>query len=667
MDLLKPTLDERYTRLLNAAARTAKSVTSILDPDLLLHRTVDIICDEFGFRHVGVFLLDETGQQAVLRAAPSLTGVNEYQLAVDGNSAVGAAIRQRKAQVVRDADGEAELEIPCLPAAPSAMALPLEIGDEVIGVLLVQSDEPTAFTPADVTTLQIIADQLAIAINNSRLHRHIQELIYQSVRRARLLETANAVGHGVATILDLDKLLPKTVDIICETYGFYYAGVFLLDDSTETSASSVEPRSRQRLAEAETGKTLTSSAESWAVLRAGRGEAGAAMVAKGYRLPVGDSSMIGAAISQGQARIALDVDKETTFSRNPYLPHTRSEMVLPLIVGDRVLGAVTMQSVEERAFSADDITTLQTMADYLAIAIHNAQVLQELEEANAELVRSKTFEMIATATGEAVHWVGNKAAPIPGSVERLSEDVTRYISMANALLSEAPPDLHEHKFAQMLTDAAQTIAEQGINLRETQAQLERQPLESLRRILSVESIFEDLHIIQAGANAILNIKEDLVGPARKRKFELISLPDLLRETIAAMGVPYDIVHTVFASDLPPVRADRKQLDRVFVNLIKNAIEAMESVEGKKLSIWARPAAEPGMVEIDIGDNGTGIPRDQIDKIWVAFYTTKGGRGGTGLGLSACLEIIRKSGGKIRVDSEAGKGTTFTVSLPAAKD
>lgn len=637
MHLPRPDLDERYTRLLSTAARAAKSVTSILDPDLLLHRTVDIICDEFGYCHASVFLLDKSGQRAVLRAASGHAEIKAFQLAVDDASLVGTVIGQRQAQVLREKDEKAKIAVPYLPAAPAVMALPLEIGDEVIGALLVQSDEQQAFSQADVTTLQIIADQLAIAINNSRLHSQIRELIYQSVRRARLLEAANEVGHEVATILDLDQLLPKTVDIICETYGFYYAGVFLLDDTGE-----------------------------WAMLRAGRGEAGAAMVAEGYRLPVGDGSMIGAAISRRQARIALDVDKEVSFSKNPFLPDTRSEMALPLTLGEKVLGAVTVQSAEERAFSPDDVTTLQTMAHYLTIAIHNAQVLQELEKASAELLRSKTFEVIATATGEAVHWVGNKATPIPGSVERITEDLTRYLVMINSLLEEMPPNLRGHKFAQVLAEAVETISERGVSLAEIQDVLERQSLERLRRMLSIESLFEDLDIIHSGADAILNIKEDLMGPARRRHVELISLPDLLKETIASMGIPSGVVRTVFAADLPPVRADRKQLDRVFVNLVKNAIEAMGSVENKKIVIRARPAIEPGMIEIDVSDNGSGIPPDQIDKIWVAFYTTKGHRGGTGLGLSACLETVKQSGGKMWVESQVGKGTTFTMLLPAAK-
>lgn len=638
----EPATDKKYIKLLNGAARVAQSVTSILDLDLLLRRAVGIICDEFELGHIAIFLLDETGQEAVLRAGQSACGADTLspgdRLSLDDNSLIGAAIKQRKAQVVLDIGAETPFKDLRLSKMRSAIALPLETGGEMIGTLTAQSEERRAFTQANITALQIIADQLAIAAKRSDLYQQIQELLYQSARRARLLGAANAVGRSVTSILNLDELLTRTVDAICETYGFYYAGVFLLDESGE-----------------------------WAVLQAGHGAAGAAMIAAGHKLKVAGNSMIGAAIRQHQARIALDVDVEAIFLRNPYLPDTRSEMALPLLVEDKALGAVTIQSIEERAFGVDDVTSLQTMADYLAVAINNAQTLQKLKETNAELLRSKTFEMIATATGEAIHWVGNKAAPIPGSVARITEDLTRYLVMINALMAQIPPDLSGHKFAQMLADAAQDIVERGIDLTDMQAELERLPLRRLQRVLSVESIFEDLHIIQSGANAILNIKEDLVGPARRRHVELISITDLLREVIASRGIPSGVVRTILASDLPPVHADKRQLDRVFVNLIKNAMEAMAGVEKKKLLIWTRLSSDGDAVEIDIIDNGVGIPPDQIDKIWVAFYTTKGEQGGTGLGLAACLEIVKQAGGRIWLESEVGQGTTFTISLPVAKE
>jgi signal transduction histidine kinase len=88
------------------------------------------------------------------------------------------------------------------------------------------------------------------------------------------------------------------------------------------------------------------------------------------------------------------------------------------------------------------------------------------------------------------------------------------------------------------------------------------------------------------------------------------------------------------------------------------------VVDKKLFVWARRADEPGYVVVDVIDSGVGIPPEDIDKIWMAFYTTKGERGGTGLGLPACAQIVGQLDGKITLESEVGLGTTFSVFLPA---
>jgi signal transduction histidine kinase len=342
-------------------------------------------------------------------------------------------------------------------------------------------------------------------------------------------------------------------------------------------------------------------------------------------------------------------------------------MALPLIAGNEVIGALTVQSIEEAAFGDEDATALQSMADQLAVAINNARLLNELESAHGELVQAKTFEAIATATGEAIHWVGNKAAPIPGSVARITEDFVRYMALANALLTEAPPELREHKFAQLLADAAEEIASRGSFLEAVSVDMEGRSLKRLRKMLTVESIFEDLEIIEGSARAILNIKEDLIGPARQRKTHVVHLDELLEGTIASMGLPDNVVRTLFTDGLPPVEADRSQLDRVFTNLIKNAMEAMHQIEDKRLFIWTREADEPGFVVVDVTDNGPGIPPEIMDKIWMAFYTTKGDRGGTGLGLAACAQIIGQLNGKIVVESDVGVGTTFSVLLPVAEE
>jgi len=463
---------------------------------------------------------------------------------------------------------------------------------------------------------------------NAELNEQVVRLLAKAQRQAQLLEAGARVGQSITSILDLDKLLRTTVNVIGEEFDFYYVGVFLVDES---------------------GQRVT--------LRAGRGKAGEALLAQGHSLRVGGSSTVGSAVSQRRAG--------SPYARSVRLPQARSEMALPLMVGEEVIGALAVQSDEEAAFSEDDVTALQAMADQLVVAINNARLLKDLEAAHDELMRTKTFQVIAAATGEAIHWVGNKAAPIPGSVARIAEDIVRYLVAANLLLAEAPPSLQEHKFARLLAQAGQALAGQGRLLGEIEAELKDLPLERLGRMLDAESIFEDLEIIESSARSILNIKEDILGPARERKIEAVSLPELLESTIASMGIPEGAVRTIFARDLRPVQADRTQLGRVFINLIKNAMEAMEEVEDKKLFLWARMADEPGFAVVEVNDNGAGIPADQIDKIWVAFYTTKGDRGGTGLGLPACAQIVEQLGGKILVESEVGLGTTFSVYLPVA--
>ncbi|MBN2393821.1 MAG: GAF domain-containing protein, partial [Anaerolineae bacterium] len=479
--------------------------------------------------------------------------------------------------------------------------------------------------------------------SNAELNEERDQLLLETQRRARLLEATAQVGRSVTSILDADALLKETVNILCDAYGFYYAGIFLVDATGD-----------------------------WAVLRAGRGEAGAEMAAKGYKLKVGGQSMVGMAIAERRALFAQDVTEEPLHFKNPHLPLTLSEMALPLIVGTgvqaRIIGAVTVQSKEEAAFTSEDMTTLQTMADQLAIAIHNARLLKDLEATHAELVRTKTFEAIATATGEAIHWVGNKAAPIPGSVARVREDLVKYLLMARALVEEAPPELREHKFAQTIlaTEASLTDQDTGLDLAELREELAHQPLWRLQRMLNLDSVFEDLDIVEKSARAILNIKEDLIGPARQKHLEMVRLPDLLRETVRSMAIPKAVVRFLLVEDVLPILADPEQLAHVFINLIKNAMEAMYQVENKKLFIWVRSADDPGFVVTDVTDNGSGIPPEIIDKIWVTFYTTKGDRGGTGLGLSACVKIINQLGGKITVESVVGEGTTFSVYLPVMK-
>ncbi len=218
--------------------------------------------------------------------------------------------------------------------------------------------------------------------------RALQEANYALQRRAIQLEASAEVSRSITSIFNVDELLRRAVNLIRDRFGFYHAGIFLMDETGE-----------------------------WAVLQEATGEAGAQMKAQGHRLQVGETSMVGWTALHRRPRIALDVGEDAVHFANPLLPYTRSEMTLPLMVGGRLLGVLDVQSTEEAAFDEDDVRTLQSMADQLAIAIENARRLSEtaaLLEATSPIYRFS--RRLSTAV----------------TVEEVSETITQAIAETEA-------------------------------------------------------------------------------------------------------------------------------------------------------------------------------------------------------------------------------------------
>ena len=225
------------------------------------------------------------------------------------------------------------------------------------------------------------------------------------------LRAAAEVSNAASSILDMNDLLPNVAELIRNHFDYYYAGIFLIDESKQ-----------------------------WAVLKAGTGEMGQQMLALGHRLKIGNSSMIGWCISNKKARIALDVGEDAVRFRNPNLPLTRSEIAVPLIAHGDVIGAMTIQSQLPSAFSRMDITVLQTMADQITNAIENARLfaeraslINELGAQNAELERftytvSHDLRSPLVTIRGFLGYLRQDAAS--GDLSRFEKDVTR---IANAV------------------------------------------------------------------------------------------------------------------------------------------------------------------------------------------------------------------------------------------
>jgi GAF domain-containing protein len=186
-------------------------------------------------------------------------------------------------------------------------------------------------------------------------------------RRAVQLQTASEISRAASSLLDVNELTQQAVDLIRNRFGLYYVGLFLVDQSGE----------------------WTGEGGRWVVLRAGTGEAGQKMLSQGHKLEIGGASMIGWCVANKSPRITLDTYEETDKNflrfKNPLLPETRSEMALPLSSRSHVLGALSIQSTQRNAFTEEDITILQTMADQLANAIANASLYEQTQNALREM------------------------------------------------------------------------------------------------------------------------------------------------------------------------------------------------------------------------------------------------------------------------------------------
>ena len=190
----------------------------------------------------------------------------------------------------------------------------------------------------------------------SRLETLQNSLEQQVKERTKQLAATNEVGRVAASSLDPEQLLAKVIPLIPEQFGYYFAAIYLIDPS---------------------GK--------WAELKEATGEAGRVLKQNHHRLEIAGKNMVGTAIRELSPRIAQIASEEKQRFENPLLPYTRSEIALPLTVGDRVLGALNVQATRESDFGPQVIETMQNMAGQVAIALENARLFQEAQQIIKEM------------------------------------------------------------------------------------------------------------------------------------------------------------------------------------------------------------------------------------------------------------------------------------------
>ena len=206
----------------------------------------------------------------------------------------------------------------------------------------------------EIGTLASIFNQMTDELQKTvaGLEKGFDERTEDLEQRSRKLQSAVQIGREAVMIRSMADLLPELTRRISEEFNLYHVSIYILD---------------------ETGN--------YAVLRAANSEGGQRMLARGYRILISQPGMVGYVMSTREPRIALDSGDDAQFLNNPDLPMTRSEMALPLILGNRILGILDVQSTITSAFNREDIAVMQVLADLIASAIENARLFAESREA----------------------------------------------------------------------------------------------------------------------------------------------------------------------------------------------------------------------------------------------------------------------------------------------
>jgi len=284
------------------------------------------------------------------------------------------------------------------------------------------------------------------------------------------------------------------------------------------------------------------------------------------------------------------------------------------MLGSRLLGNISRFETYASRIAAGDFTPITPARrfrdEFTDLAISINQMTQELESHEAVLIQSHKMRAVGTLTAGVAHELNNPLNNITLTAHVLLED-----------FDELADDQRKEMIGDVVSEAdrAKSIVSNLLDFaRESGTQLE--PLE-LDRLL-----------------------EDTISLAANQ--------------IKLSGIKIEFKAT---DNLPRIHGDGQQLRQVFLNLILNAIAA--SPKGGKIQVLVLPADEPNEVAVKVIDSGTGIPEHILGRIFDPFFTTKAKGKGTGLGLSVSQGIVAKHGGRIRVSSREGEGSSFTVTLP----
>jgi GAF domain-containing protein/anti-sigma regulatory factor (Ser/Thr protein kinase) len=494
----------------------------------------------------------------------------------------------------------------------SWLGVPMMVADRVIGVISIRSlEQEHAFDEGQQELLATVASQAAIAIENARLYEYISQDLE---RRIQELEVLTEIGRTVSN-LGIDQIL----DLVYEQAG----KIMDLSNAQVQIASYDEAKDEVSFplaVEQDAGETI--DVVRWSKREERYREAGEDEIveqfkprARGTRYGLNEHVirtkeplLIVEDFEQKAADLGIEV--WPTFGRLDRPTH--SWLGVPMMVGGRVIGVISIQSLEqERAFDEGQQELLATVASQAAVAIENARLYktmaQEVENRTRQLIEAQAVVTRTSIATDFVHRLNNLAGTIPIWVEQV----------------------REHLGAEALGDSM---------------------------------LADYLDNIESNTDGLLRAAEQLKSPPKEEDVDIESKLDSLVRQVRVQTPAEVEVHLHCPKELPTVRAIASDLSNALWSIIENGIEAMP--DGGMLAIEAETtidADDKEWIEIRVSDQGRGIAMGEADRVFLPFYSTKAEH--MGYGLWRAKNVIDRIGGSIEFESKEGLGTTFIVRLP----
>jgi GAF domain-containing protein/HAMP domain-containing protein len=339
------TLEQRVadrTKALATSSEVSRRLSTILNRKELVIEVVEQVKEAFGYYHAHIYLVE--GDELVMTGGTGDAGaamLAQGHKLPKGRGLVGRAAESNEPVLVPDTLQDPNwLPNPLLPETKAEVAIPISIGNQVLGVLDVQHDVTDGLGQEDVDALQSIANQVAVALQNINQYEKTQKVA------ADLGVVAN-VGIATSTITNASHLLQEVVDLSKQSFGLYHAHIYLLNES----------RNMLELA-------------------SGAGEVGRKMVAEGRSIPLDSKkSLVARAARMHEGVVVNDVKADSDFLPNPLLPETRAEMAVPMLVSGKVIGVLDVQSEQLNRFTDTDVNIQTTLASQVAVALENVRSL----------------------------------------------------------------------------------------------------------------------------------------------------------------------------------------------------------------------------------------------------------------------------------------------------